>query len=306
MSMITVIGSSNTDMIMQLDKIPFPGETLIGNQFSTAPGGKGANQAVASARLGGNVSFIGCVGNDQLGDSAIKILKNESININYVKRSDKNPSGVAFIFVDKEGQNSIGVASGANFDIKVEDIVNSEHILSKSSVILTQLETPMDVIEKAANISKNYDSTFILNPAPYQSLSDDLIKNIDIITPNRTEVRQMTGIDVVDSSSAQKASNILHDKGIKTVIITMGKKGSFFSRINEKFLMVDPYKVKSIDSTAAGDVFNGAIACALSKSKGISESIKFANAAAALSTTKLGAIPSAPTNKEVEDFIKNN
>jgi len=293
-------------MIMQLDKIPFPGETLIGNKFSTAAGGKGANQAVAAARLGGDVSFIGCIGNDQLGENALKVLKTDNIDIKYVSKSKTNPSGVAFIFVDKEGQNSIGVASGANFDLSIDHIENAKDLLSDSKVILTQLETPMDVIEYVAKLSKNFNSTFILNPAPYQILSDDLIKNIDIITPNRTETRQMTGIDVTDSKTAEHASNILHDKGIETVIITIGKKGAFFSSSNGQILMVDPYKVKAIDTTAAGDVFNGAIAYAISQNRGLRASIQFANASAALSVTKLGAIPSAPKNNEVEHFIKTN
>ena len=302
MGNITVIGSSNTDLIMQVDKIPGPGETLLGNQFSIAAGGKGANQAVSAARAGGNVTFIACIGKDIFGDNAVEGFKKENINTSFIQRKNDTPSGIALIFVDSKGENSIGVAPGSNFKLEPKNIEDALDRISDNEIIISQLEIPVETVEHAASIARQHGNIYILDPAPAELLSDDLLKNIAIITPNETEAEKLTGIAVIDETSAQSVCDKLHSWGTDAIILTMGSKGAFLSN-NTHSCLLPSFKVDPVDTTGAGDVFNGALAKALSDGVGIKEAIEFANAGAALSVTKLGAQPSAPKESEIRAFL---
>ncbi len=301
-SKIVVIGSSNTDMIIQVDRIPVPGETILGGEFSTAAGGKGANQAVAAARAGGNVTFIAAIGDDSFGAEAIEGFRRDNINVDFIKTVDSMASGVALIFVAKDGENAIAVASGANAALDPEYIMQSANVISDADILLMQLESPVETVTRAAQIAYDAGVKVILNPAPAQPLDDQLLRMVSILTPNETEAELLTGIKVVDQSSASAAAKVLLDKGVDTVIITLGAEGVFFAD-KERQSHIPTYKVDAVDTTAAGDVFNGALAAALADNKSIDEATAFANAAAALSVTKLGAQPSAHTLAGIVSFM---
>ena len=301
-SKIVVVGSSNTDMIIKLDKIPVPGETVLGGKFSTAAGGKGANQAVAAARAGGIVTFIASVGNDSLGAQAIEGFRRDGINVEYIKRVENVASGVALIFVDKTGENSIAVASGANAVLNPEDIQGSKQVISQAKILLMQLETPIETVTRAAQLAHEAGVKVILNPAPAQSLDDELLKMVSILTPNETEAELLTGIKVEDEAGAKKAAEVLLGKGVDAVLITLGARGVFLA-VGEKRELIPGFKVDAVDTTAAGDVFNGALTVALAENKSFDDAIRFANAAAALSVTKLGAQPSAHSREEIDAFL---
>jgi ribokinase len=304
-SNIVVVGSSNTDMIIKMDKIPVPGETVLGGEFTIAAGGKGANQAVAAARAGGKVGFVACVGDDMFGEQALEGFAKDSINTEYVFKDKQQPSGCALIFVAKDGENSIAVASGANARLTPEHIDLAKDKIISSEILIMQLETPLDTVKHTAQLASDNGIMVILDPAPAQQLDDDLLKHISILTPNESEAELLTGIPVEDEKSADKAASYLLAKGVNTVLITLGFRGAFVAteKIRE---MITGLKVTAVDSTAAGDVFNGALAVSLSEKTPLIDAVRFANAAAALSVTKLGAQPSAPLRKEIEEFLKRN
>ena len=299
MSNIIVVGSSNTDMVIKSKHLPAPGETILGGQFIMNPGGKGANQAVAAARLGGQVSFIAKVGNDVFGQEAIKGFQKHGIDTQFIKTDDKNASGVALIMVDDKGENCISVALGANNALSTDDIDKAQTAFEDAETLLIQLETPLSSVEYAIQKASTNHLKIILNPAPAQSLSDELLSMLDIITPNETEAELLTGIKVTDKASAQSAATILRKKGIEIVIITLGAKGAYVLSATENQLIPAP-KVNAIDTTAAGDTFNGALAVGLSEDMPLIKAITFANKAAAYSVTKMGAQASAPSRKDIE------
>lgn len=299
MKNIVVIGSSNTDMVIKSNHIPAPGETILGGEFFMNPGGKGANQAVAAARLGGNVTFIAKAGKDIFGEKAIRGFKKEGIITDYISADENLPSGIALITVDAKGENSIVVASGANNAITIQDIDKASEKIKKADVILMQLEIPVNIVEYVAELGKQYAKKIILNPAPAQKLSDKLLGSLYIITPNESEAEILTGLKVTDEQSAEKAAKIIRAKGVEIVIITMGAKGAYV--LSDKISKLIPgRKVKAIDTTAAGDAFNGALAVTIADNTEIEKAVAFANIAAALTTTKLGAQSAIPYLKEVE------
>lgn len=300
---IVVIGSANTDMIIRAPRIPGPGETILGGSFSTAAGGKGANQAVAAARAGGDVTFITRLGNDDLGRQSLEGYRSDHINVEHISTDKKALSGVAMIVVDERGENCITVASGANMNLSPELIDAARDVIESADVLLMQLESPLDSVVKAAGIASAAEVKVILNPAPGQALPDKLLSQVSLITPNETEAELLTGIAVTDSASATLASQALLNRGVGAVIITLGKGGAFIAT-NEYTRLVPGYEVKAIDTTAAGDVFNGALAVALANGQPLLKASKFANAAAALSVTKRGAQPSIPTLQEINRLMK--
>jgi len=295
---ILIIGSSNTDMVIKTEKIPVPGETILGGIFLMNPGGKGANQAVAAARLGGKVTFITKRGNDLFGNQAIGLFMREGIDTQYVVEDHDHPSGVALITVDSAGENSIVVAPGSNGNLLQDDIPEKLFEAGNFAILLLQLEIPIATVEYTAVKAAEHNIKVILNPAPARKLSDNLLKHSWLITPNVTEAEILTGIAVHDTSSAEIAAFTLQEKGVKNVIITMGSAGAYLK--SESFTgMVPGIKVRAIDTTAAGDVFNGAIAVALSEGKELKEALKFANKAASISVTRMGAQASAPYRNEI-------
>ncbi len=301
---IYIIGSSNTDMVIKSNSIPKPGETIIGGDFYSFQGGKGANQAVAAAKLGGNVIFICKVGDDSLGNKSIKEYESHGINTEFICIEKDEHTGVALIMVDEEGENLISVASGANSKLKIKDIIFIEQILKPHDLVLIQLEIPLEVVKFIISLCYRLKIKLILNPAPFQKIDDDYLKCIDTITPNMIEAESLTGIKVFDVDSSKLAARKLIDKGIKNVFITMGSKGVFYIT-EEKEGHILPKKVKAIDSTAAGDTFNGALAAALSFGMKIYDSVEFANSAASISVTKMGAQDSIPSINELEKKYKD-
>jgi len=301
---IVVVGSTNIDLIIKGDRIPKQGETVLGGTFYKAAGGKGANQAITASRAGGEVTFISCVGNEY-GDESIKGFREDGINVDYVKKDSNVPTGIALILVDENGENSISVASGANLSLSVSDIQKAEKIIQEADVLLLQLEVLIEVVEEAAKIASSAGVTTILNPAPAQPLSDELLKRITILTPNETETEILTGVKIKNETDALKAASLLLKKGVEVVIITIGPKGALLAT-KEEARIINGYKVVAQDTTAAGDVFNGALAIAIAENKSLDDGIQFANAAAAVSVTRLGAQPSAPKREEIEGLIKRD
>jgi len=302
---VTVIGSSNTDLIIKTHRIPSPGETILGGDFNTANGGKGANQAVAAARLGADVTFIARIGSDNFGDCALELLIKEKINTDYVYRDQKTPSGIAIIIVDDDGENSIVIAGGSNLMLSPADIHSAKNAITESSILLMQLETPLDTIEYAARTAHDAGVTVILNPAPACMLDENLLKTVDIITPNKSEASLLSGIDVYDTGSAKEAAEIIRKKGDNTVVMTMGSEGALVVS-DEMVKTFPPTVIEPVDTTAAGDAFNGALASQIAQGKLLKEAVVFANNAGALTATKMGAQPSLPTLEEVENFMKHS
>ena len=300
MKNICVIGSLNMDLVVNVDTMPKPGQTIIGSNFKEVPGGKGANQAVAMARLNGNVTMIGKVGEDGFGQTLINSLKNDKVDTTYIQTA-KGATGVALITVDKNAQNSIVVSPGANFEVKEDDIDNNIEAIKNSDIVVLQLETPLNTIKYALNEAKELNKYTILNPAPAVKLDDEIIKNIDLLTPNETELEIISGVSIETEEDIQKASQIMIEKGVKELIVTLGSKGSLYIN-KEKSMFKKAYKVEAVDTTAAGDSYTGALAVALSQDKGMEEAMDFASKVGALSVLKEGAQSSLPTLEDVENF----
>lgn len=300
---IVVIGSSNTDMTLVSSHLPAPGETVIGGKFVMNPGGKGANQAVAAARLGGDVTFIAKVGNDMFGEEAVKGFNSHGIDTQFITKDMENASGVALILVDKHGENSISVALGANATINMQDIEPAIPYLKTSAFVLMQLESPLELVEHTGRLAGESGFRFVLNPAPAQPLSDDLLKSLYMITPNSIEAESLSGIKVADEISAREAARVLRAKEVDIVIITMGSAGAYVLSDELDELIPAP-KVNVVDTTAAGDTFNGALLVALAEGQSLRHAVEFANRAAAYSVGILGAQTSAPSRTDIEKITR--
>lgn len=298
---IIVIGSCNTDMVIKADRLPMPGETIIGGTFFMNPGGKGANQAVAAARLGGKVSFISKTGNDVFGKQSVEIYNSEKINTDYFFSDPKNPSGIALINVDSNGENSIVVASGANASLSIENIESAREEIESGGLVLMQLEIPIETVEYAAQLASKKGIRVILNPAPARNLSEELLKSLYIITPNNGEAEILSGIKVYDWESAKQAAEVIHSKGANIVVITLGSKGALVLE-DGVFHEVKATKVDAIDTTAAGDTFSGALSLGISQGQSVVEAVKFAAKASAITVTRMGAQSSIPYLSELSSL----
>jgi ribokinase len=301
---IVVFGSINMDLVCRVKRLPAPGETLRGSDFFTTPGGKGANQAVACAQLGSSVAMIGRVGEDEFGTNLRTGMKKSGVDVSGVVLT-QGSSGVALITVEESGENSIVIIPGANGQVGMDDLHRLDSTLEGADSLLLQLEIPSEVVQAAAKKAKEHSVRVILDPAPVSALADDLYSMIDIITPNETECAALTGIDVEDTSHVEQAAKLLVKRGVEKVIIKLGARGAYLYDGKESEL-IPAIPVNSVDTTAAGDAFNGALATALGKGLKLRNAVEFANAAGALSTTRKGAQPSMPTMKEVIQLMMEN
>lgn len=301
--MITVVGSLNMDLVTYTGRMPVTGETIMGKSFRQIPGGKGANQADAIARLGEDVMIIGCVGSDDMGNTLLESLKNDGVNVAAVRKADCVATGIASITVDASGNNCIIVVPGANHMLSVEDLQAATEIIRKSEVVVAQLEVPIDTVRFAIKTARHMGKLTILNPAPAAELGEEILSYVDILVPNDTELELLSGMKVNDETDIIRAAQVLLNKGVKELIVTLGSKGCM--HINRSGSRKYPaYKVEAVDTTAAGDSFIGAIAVAISEGKGFEEAINFATAVGAITVTREGAQSSLPLREEVEAFTR--
>lgn len=301
---IVVIGSLNMDMVVRTSRAPEAGETLFGQGFALSPGGKGANQAVAAARLGAEVAMIGSVGRDAFGSELLEIMRQEHIDVRHIAQSNSQATGVASIVVDGEGENRIIVVPGANIELGPADIQALEHVISEAEMIVMQLETDFPMCEQAASIAQRHGIPVILNPAPARELSQEMLRHVTYLTPNETEAGILSGIEVNSTEAAEQAARILLGKGVRNVIVTLGSKGALIVNESGNAQHIAGFPVQAVDTVAAGDSFNGALAYQLTRGVALEEAVRFANAVGALAVGKEGAIPSLPKLPEVEQFLK--
>jgi ribokinase len=298
---IVVVGSCNTDMVIKADRLPIPGETILGGTFFMNPGGKGANQAVAASRMGGNVTLISKTGNDVFGKQSVMLYTAENIKTDYIYSDPKHPSGVALITVDSQGENCIVVASGANAYLNPSDIDKATTEIESSDLVLMQLEIPIETVEYVAEMASKKGIKVILNPAPARALSDNLLKHLYIIIPNKSEAEILSGIKVSDIESAKQAADIISAKGVDIVVITLGSQGALIKEYAD-YHFVEALKVDALDTTAAGDTFCGAVCVGLSEGRSILDSVKLAARAAAITVTRMGAQASIPYRSELSSL----
>ncbi|MBC7232229.1 MAG: ribokinase [Chloroflexi bacterium] len=307
MAKVAVVGSSNTDMVVRVPHIPSPGETVLGGEFVMAAGGKGANQAVAAARLGAQVTLVARVGQDVFGERALAGFRQEGIATQYITVDPEAASGVALIFVDRSGENSIAVAPGANARLTPQDVQRAQKAIEAADVLLLQLETPLETVRQAAEIARHAGVRVVLNPAPAppQPLPADLLALVDVLTPNEGEASLLAGRQIAQATTltdAEAAARCLIEQGVKVVIVTLGARGALI--VTSDFQQLVPgFAVDVVDTTAAGDAFNGGLAVALAEGQTLADAVRFANACGALAATKMGAQPSLPTAEEVARFL---
>lgn len=299
---ITVVGSLNMDLVVRTPRIPRPGETIIGSDFHTVPGGKGANQAVAAARLGARVSMVGRVGQDAFAGPLLENLAAANVDHTYVSQDPEAATGVALIEVDDAGQNSIVVASGANRRLSPVDVNAAEAVVAAADVLLLQLESPIETVARAAEVGRAHGVKVMLNPAPATTLSNVLLSLVDVLIPNESETELLTGMPVGDQAQATAAAAALRESGVGTVILTLGERGALLAHEGQTTLF-PAFEVTPVDTTAAGDAFVAGFAVALASRRSLAEAVRWGNAAGALATTQLGAQPSLPARQELERFL---
>jgi ribokinase len=296
-----VVGSSNMDLVVRSPRIPVPGETILGGDFLMVPGGKGANQAVAAARLGAQAVLVARLGDDLFGRKSLENFRAEGLDTRHVTLTRDTPSGVALITVDTAGNNAIVVAPGANARLSPADVRRAESDIRSAGAVVAQLEVPLPTVQCAAELAREAGVPFILNPAPGQILTPALLAMVAVLTPNETEAQILTGVEVVDADSARQAAEKLRNLGVQAVIVTMGAQGFLLADGRGREL-VAALKVNVVDTTAAGDAFTGGLAVALGQGRSLRDAALLANRVAALSVTRRGAQPSMPTSREVADF----
>lgn len=300
---LVTLGSTNIDHILNMEDFPRPGETVKGQNYTVAFGGKGANQAVAAGRAGACITFLACLGDDAMGELFKTQLQNDRIDVSHIETVVDTTTGVALIFVNKDGENVIAINAGANKYLTPEYVLRHQDVIKNADALLMQLESPLESVLLAAQIAKENQTKVILNPAPGQKIGDSLLSLIDIITPNETEAEKLTDIPVHNMEDAKQASNMLHQKGIETVIITLGARGAWVSQ-NRNAKLIEGFKVRAIDTIAAGDTFNGTLITALLEGIELEEAVKLGHAAAALSVTRYGGQPSVPWREEINNFLR--
>lgn len=299
---IVVFGSINMDLTAYVPKLPIPGETLFGDSYITVPGGKGNNQAVAAARLGAQVQFVGRVGDDIFGKQILKIVAAENVDVTPVAVDPDKGTGLAVISVDKNAENAITVISGANWALDDSDVARAAKCLEGAAALMLQIEVPLETSLHIAEIAQKMNVKVIFDPAPAISLPAKAYQVIDFITPNESETEILVGISPQNEAEAKKAAGILHQRGVKNVIIKMGSKGAYYDTADKQGF-VKPYHVKSIDSVAAGDAFNAGLAVAIAEGKDIEEAVRWGAAAGAIATTRKGALPAMPHRDELLQLI---